>query len=443
MRIAREAPQTVVIRRSLLQSVARLRISAEALFFWAVLLMVAGAPLSMKLGGRLALSNLAHMGAILLVTPLILRYAALRVATVLSLFWGMVGIAGMFILARYGVAPKLSHLVFFTVAIATVLTCQALFEADAKFADAAVKAVRLTILPMLAYLALYALLNIGTDGLIMLSYGFDDKSHAVFLCWFYGVIALQSKKAVTGIIVSLGFALLSLLTLSRIVVFFLPFYFPLLLWNMQRAATESQLRSPGARNLLRIGLVVLCIGLVVLAGQFVAQNPHLFQILDRLKSIDGAVQSDSTIAHVLLIAYAVELKMSNLSNLVFGITPGAFSAVLTHSDIDIAPFLRTDPEAAEVVMQGEAPMHSTHLSVFTEWPLPFFIVYVALWIWLGVSLLRSRRWTEVAFVVPFLLGTTFYSTHNEVLFYVILIYLMARVTRPAVLLQWRKGRISG
>lgn len=393
------------------------------LLFCAILLINIGLLFGFKIQGRLAVSNIFQIIAFVLLIPIILKYFKLKQYLILTSFVVLVGCSAFFTYLSYGVLFKISHFIFFLLSLILLLCIHCITNTKEEILSLILKAYKVTLIPTFIYMVTRAIYDILILGNPFSGFGFDDKSHAVFLLSFYSFISLRLLKSNMKYIISIGFLILSLLTISRLVVIFAVLYLIILIPNIVRNIKAS-------KSYMSLYFKIIFISLVVIVGtMFINNNKDIFKIFERVNSIETIQNTDSTSAHLMLIKLGLLLKFDNISNIIFGVTPGGFSSALYNSDINLLEFAATDPGAYKVMVKGDAPMHSTHTSIFAEFPLPFFIAYLFLLWGIFKSLFKNKLWLELFFYLGFLGSAMFYSTHNELVFYSILIFYITITSR--------------
>ena len=153
--------------------------------------------------------------------------------------------------------------------------------------------------------------------------------------------------------------------------------------------------------------------------------PGLFSVLDRVSSMEAVADNDSTNAHSLLIYKGIELKLSNVGNFVFGISPGSFGDILVnpHSDVDYTELKNTDPNFINEAKKGKAPIHSTHLAFFVEYPIIIFVFYLFYNFYVAYRLVVHKLYFEVLFYIPFMISVLLYSSHNKFYYFVVYLFI--------------------
>lgn len=390
-------------------------IKYKTLIFIALIFINIGLLFDYKIVSRLAVSNIFQVIAMCILLPVILKNFRLKEYINILFFIAGFLAAILSIHHFYNIGAKIPYFLFFFLAYVQLLFIYVVVkkEKSKSYLEEFLKSYKIVILPILAYCIGYAIYGFIILKEQYMTFGFDDKSHAVILLMFYAFFSLKLIKSNFKFLISIIFCVLALTTISRLAFIFLPFYllalFPQIFKNINNFL----------QLYIRLLIVVLLVGG---ATYYIVNNPQYFQVLNRINNT--GVTADSTSSHMLLIQYGLKLKFENICNFIFGITPGGFSNVLINSKIDVSEFAYLDPTAYLVMLKGNAPMHSTHIQILAEFPIWVFITYIILLATILKKLISKRMWLETMFFVAFLIAITFYSTHNELLFYSILTYLM-------------------
>ncbi|MFC7404646.1 hypothetical protein [Georgenia alba] len=390
---------------------------------WTAISLIAlfvGMFLSQKIAGRFAYSNIAQV--ISLVALLVAFPRAVRPKDVA---WVLLAVGGVLVAAfsvynTYGYQFQPQHTAFF-LATCTYLVVWYRATQMADLADVAERAVRKTIVPVFAYLAAQGVLDVA-GGLAWTDLGFDDKSHGAVACVVLAFLCLRLLHSPLKLPLSGGFVLLSLLTASRLPLLAAPFFALAFMfeYRRQRRLADTPLKVYLCHTTLALG-----VGAVI---AILRANWDSFHVFTRIGPEASASAQSSTESHLLLISYGLQVKFENLMNFLFGVTPGGYAGTVYRSDVDISD-LRGGGGIAAIV-DGTAPMHSAHASVFVEFPFPVAILYFALLLWLLVGLLRRNEITLALLLVGFVAVTTLYSSHNEIFFFATLAILMVEASRP-------------
>lgn len=376
-----------------------------------------------KLDGRLAVSNLAQVAAFALLVAAVPRLFRARDVVVVAASVAAVLVAGVAMERAYGYQIQLQFLAFFVLAGGYLLGIyRAVTGAGA--APAVVRGFEKAIPVTLVIVVVRLGFDILVVGLDKRSIGFDDKSHAAVACCFLAFASLRFLRSRRRLFYSAAFMIAALLTLSRLPFVFAPFYL------IAFAAEYRRLRS-GARTAVEVYLIhLMLLALVALPIVLWTRASSYFLVFARVFAPSSTTR-DSTTAHLLLIEYAMRLKVHGPTELLLGITPGGYAGVLYRSDVDLSELARVNPLGYLRVSEGTAPMHSSTGSLLLEFPIWIPIVYLALVVACAVRLARRREWTMFLFLGGFMVATSVYSSHNELYFYVAWVALIALAFAPA------------
>ncbi|WP_316801211.1 hypothetical protein [Pedobacter frigidisoli] len=362
--------------------------------------------------GKLAISNLVQVMTIVsLISAGFLRLFDLKILF-MFFFLTFIGILNSFFCYNFPGKPLVIVFMLFSVAFLllsyrflTNCVSQKLFESTVRY---------LILLSVPIYLILGYLDY--KEGLTMISYGMDDKSHATIILCFCSFISLTVFKK-GAYLLSFFFIFLSIFTTSRLTVVFFPFLIFAMFYKIKRDS--------GIKMMVFVALFLLVPAVVYLII-ILLKNSDSFLLFQRVSSSDS-INDDSSSAHSMLIAKGIELKLESWNNFLFGISPGAFSDVLIRSDIDYSKIESIDPQFIQFARLGKAPVHSTHIAFFSEYSLPIFIFYVFGIFRITKELYLNKLFIDLLFWFGFLASITFYSSHNKMYFYVVLVYLCVRI----------------
>jgi hypothetical protein len=232
----------------------------------------------------------------------------------------------------------------------------------------------------------------------ILTFGMDDKSQAAVLFCCQAYILLRLYRGTLDRLVAGGLLLMSLMTLSRLPVAFIP---------VMCAALATRMRY----GWLLITIVVAAVAAVLaVAGD---QIVDVFKIVDRFSSIASATGGDSTSAHLLLIETALQMKFSDPLAFLLGIGPGNFSHALTSFSLDLSHLEAVDPQLVIEARIGRAPMHSTPASLLLDYNIVILFLLFFLFLRALRFLLLQRKYLDFTFVVSLFFASMFYSVHNK------------------------------
>lgn len=384
----------------------------------AIFICLVGACLSFKLVDRLAVSNLAQvlgllillMGVPRLLRPKDVALWVLTAAGTLVAAWAMLSI--------YGYEMQWQYCLFYGLTLLWLLALLQLCRVPER-ARAVLRAAQLAIPIITVYLAAMLALDLAT-GDARRRLGFDDKSHAsVYAC----VLAFAALRVLTTrwrLLIALGLFVISLLTISRLPFIFAPGFLVAFVIEYRKVRREA--RTPIAvygAHLLLLGAFIAPLVLAGNAAEFFASFDRVFSAGERTDA--------STQAHMLLLKYAAELKIDNIANAVFGVTPGGFSGVLTRSGVNVSEFAATDPRGYTRMLEGIAPMHSSTGTILLELPIWIGIAYLGLIVWCFAKLVHVRELVMALMIGSLFIATTFYSSVTELYFSVAIALALATI----------------
>ncbi|MFF2371028.1 hypothetical protein [Agromyces sp. NPDC058110] len=386
-----------------------------------VAIAVIGALLSYKIDGRFALSNVAQIGALVVLLASVPRL--LRGRDILFVLLGLAGVLLAAILVSnvytYRIAPEFTayYLLVVVWLIGIYRTSRA-----AGGTEAVARGFRWAIPIVLAYLMVQLAVDLsgGTDRRRL---GFDDKSHASVYACFLAFASLRFLRGRSRLLISLAFFVVAFLTISRLPFVFAPVY--LIAFVVEYRKVRAEAKTPLEVYFAHLTLAGTILTPLILA----AQAAGFFRSFDRVFG-SGDFTNASTTAHLLLLKYAAELKIENLGNFFFGVTPGGFAGVLYRSRIDVSQFASIDPPGYEKLMEGTAPMHSSLGSILLEFPIWVSLSYLAMVVWAVIRLRRNREWVMLSFLVGFFAATLFYSSQTELYFCVAWTAVIALAASP-------------
>ncbi|WP_456786673.1 hypothetical protein [Cellulomonas sp. P5_C5] len=386
--------------------------------FRAVLLAAVGMFFSVKLTGRFALSNVFFVVALAILLVGFPRVLRARDVTWYIVCCASVLVGAVNVALGYGYVMRIEHAAFFAVAGLYIVVIVRIVQNVATAADTIFAALRATVFPVLAYVVVRLALDLVMLDQSSSALGFDDKSHAALVCCIYAFLALRLMSGRARMLVALAFYAVALLTISRLPLIFAPFLVVALLAEYVQARRAART----AWDVFTCHLLLAII--VALPFLVAARAGALFTVFARFAT--GPLGSDaSTEAHLRLIDYALQLKAESWANVVFGITPGGFASVVMRSRVDTLDYAAIDPHGYAQLVDGTAPMHSSHVSVLVEFSVLVAVFYVALLVGILRALVRRRDVTTMLFFLPFLAATTLYSSHNEIYFYIALTFAIA------------------
>jgi len=257
--------------------------------------------------------------------------------------------------------------------------------------------------------------NPGSLKLNIVVFSMDDKSQAAVLFCCLSYIVLRYYDGWFARLLSGGLFAMSMMTLSRLPVVFLP----VLLVTLSKRT--------------RYGWMVATATVCAVVAVFIAFGDALttiFVAADRLTSVNQVASDNATSAHLLLIKSALEMKFDDLGAFFFGTGPGNFSKALTSFPIDIHQLEALDPALVADARIGRAPMHSTPVSFL----LDYNIVIVGLLVFMALRAIRymvkARRNLDLMFFASLFAASMFYSLHNKPYFFLAIVTIAIAIVGP-------------
>jgi hypothetical protein len=355
--------------------------------------------------GKLAISNLGPLLFVILVAPSFMAAVkTIRKPSVgfFLLFNACALLSFALFMFRFGWNPNAPVLLFQDVEFIFVLLL--VWYARHRF-DEFFRVARLGIICMGVLAIWYGVgqsHNPGLAKLVLLTFGMDDKSQAAVLFCCMSYILLRYYNDLFSRLVAGGLFAMSMMTLSRLPVIFLP----------------ALLITLSVRT--RYGWILTAFTVIGVSAAFIAFGDALttvFKALDRLSSVGQVAGDNATSAHIYLIKAALEMKFDDLEVLIFGSGPGNFSKALTSFPLDIHELEALDPQLVADARVGRAPMHSTPISML----LDYNIVVFGLLIFLGLRgvhyLLKKNLNLDLIFFTTLFTASMFYSLHNKPYFF--------------------------
>lgn len=397
-----------------------MKLNEETLIKYSFLILLLGMPFGYKISGRFAISNIMQIISFGLIILSILREKNAKF--VLGSFFAVIFmiISSIYAYIRYQSSIRTAHVLFFSLIFIyfSFFTLQIRRNREGVIRslneDFKIAIYFFSVL----YLSM-AVWELGVNHKSYSGYTFDDKSHTVIFfmaCSFISLKVIEGKKKW---IFSILFLILSFTTTSRLVFIFLIFYSVYVYWEIVK-------NFKGIKGKL-LGICIAA--LIVSSGIYVLLvNQSLFSVFSRMRSNNISAQS-STNAHFMLIMYALKLKFENLGNFVLGIAPGGFGDVLAHSNVNFSRMQLVDSGVYRAIYAGTTPVHSSHFQIFLEFSIFYFLWYCKFIIEILMTAIKEKNGYMLCFFIPLMGATMFYSTHNEIVYYCILLfcYMNARM----------------
>ncbi|MEJ0100730.1 MAG: hypothetical protein WDO12_13905 [Pseudomonadota bacterium] len=240
------------------------------------------------------------------------------------------------------------------------------------------------------------------DGIVLMKFGMDDKSHAAILLSMASFLLIRFHSGIASRVVAIALLLMALMTASRLPVLFVP---------AVTLALVVRSRHRGA-VLLSLGL-----SLILLLHYYGDILLRTFTVAQRLASVQAISGEDSTSSHIKLIQAAWEMKISDPWYFLFGIGPSNFSKALTSAPDLLDRVAALDPTLVVAAMKGQAPVHSTQMAIFLDYPIWIFVLYFLCLLKVVQYLAARRQYTDMLFVAALLGSSAFYTLHNKPYFF--------------------------
>jgi hypothetical protein len=358
-------------------------------------------------GGKFTVSNIMPIVFAAVAAPLFLaeeKRVDRRVIWFLLAFNGAALLSFLIFLIRFGWEPNFPVLAFQDVEL---IFCLLLVWFARNHYDTFRSAVRAGIYASLVVVAYYGWLNYSARDWEW-SFGMDDRSHTavLFACEAYILIRFYGSRL--DCTVAVGLLLLTIPTVSRESVFFVPAILIALVTRSRYGAV------------LAVSLVGGMTVALWIAGDALVTT---FYLLDRLSSVESAA-GGSTVAHLLLILSALDMKFSDVWCFLFGIGPGNYSKALTTFQTMLPQIQALDPALAEGAQVGRAPMHSLPASLLLDMNIALFLLCLYFLTRALRYLLRTRSVVDLLFALGLLGASMFYSLHNKPYIYLIVTTLI-------------------
>jgi len=363
-------------------------------------LVLSGFMLPLDSGGKLALSNVAQIVLLIMGAQLVqISSAEYLVAIFLEISFF---VSGIYAYIEYGVLPRVAVDLFFFVSVLCYFQAKNIIERYS--GEQLNRAFRFAILTLIPAYLLAGMHNLSPNGIGLIVYFADDKSQAALYLGIFPFLSLLVFRRL-GYVLAIIFLLFGMATISQLPYVFAPF---LVVAIIAKAVRESK----SSRSLLWLGVSMLII--LSIAGYFMREYATLFKSLDRITNfLSSDHVSDSAAAHENLIRFGLRFKLENIGNFIFGASPGDFVPALLHSGIDYSRLEKFDPSLIYEGFLYKAPIHSTHVALYSEFPIWVFVMYVLWQFTVLAKLVRARSWEGVMYFISFNIAVMYYSAHNK------------------------------
>lgn len=383
-------------------------------------LLIVGAPLGFSILPNIKFSgaNVCQVIAFFLIAVYAFHYIGKCEILVFSSYIVGLAISWIFLHVELTLSGSIMHDLYFAVCIVCLLCVWAAPKSKA-LQLATNKSLRVAVPATLAIMYCYALYDMGFQHLAYTSMGFDDKSHAAVFVGCLAFAPLFISQSFVRIPISMIVFATSFLTASRLSAVMIPLYLVALIVEFMK--TRNQLED-GARRKFDIaaGSLIAVISIIALIIMF--KLPIASRILTSLQGGDAA---SSTKSHILLIKFALQLKFSHPWIFIFGSSPGLFSYLLPKSNLDFEQLGHYDPGAFAAMWQGALPVHSSLASIFLEFPIWLFALYIYILFKSGINLAKTKQISVLMMLCSLILSTVWYSGHNEPYFLSILLITLS------------------
>jgi len=365
-------------------------------------------------GGKITIAVLIEV-ALAFIFFISVRFSVFQVTSFIVLFESMV-LSGVVAYQYYAIYPKILVYGYFLISVIFLTGAVKLLNSPIVLSEIAVTSFRVALMSALLVNMYLGLSQFIEGGVLAVRFGFDDKSHAaIFLCFyaFFSLLVFESR----GYIFSLIFWLLAAVTISRMPYVFLPF----LLFSVGVRFVRDFPR-------LRLQVFITALSLVALTIMMLVTfvDTEYFSGMKRALEVFTDSDSDhgSTLAHTLLLKYALTLKFENIGNILFGIGPGGFGETLLSSAINYSDLSVVDPSFVQFAALGAAPIHSTYAAIFTEFPIWIFLIYMYFNLKMVYNHLLHKNYILLSFCLPFFVSILYYSAHNKPYFWIVSAFLL-------------------
>lgn len=200
-------------------------VTKKKLMYISILITLLGMPFGFKIFGRFAVSNLTQIISVLLILPLVWKEKNRKyiLGLIETIFFMLLG--SIFSVIKYGNHMRLSHILFFILVyifFGYVILC--LNKNEDGLINIIIEAFRISVYIFFVVFAIKAYQDIFVLKKGYTGYFFDDKSHAVIFLAFYAILSLKLIKGKKRWIFSVFYLIFSMMTISRLIAFFLLFY---------------------------------------------------------------------------------------------------------------------------------------------------------------------------------------------------------------------------
>lgn len=250
----------------------------------------------------------------------------------------------------------------------------------------------------------------------------DDKSHlTVFTSGILFIEYVNRRYSNKGsafwcVVFSILTFALQCLTISRLIGLFAPFYIFIILRGLKYGGFWG-----------RSVFATCCAAILVVAGIYWEILQEGISKYNRFAALLQGGDNASS-AHTLLLEIGIRQKFQDIWLFIFGGGAGNFH-LISSRDPDYNLLIATDPAlsggATSLTGFLHTPAHSVWISSLVEFPLFIWFPCVLYAVILVSKFIVWREWGVVIYCAGLIGSIMFYSEHNNVLFYAIIIWIVA------------------
>lgn len=374
----------------------------------AVVLLLIGSPIGVSISASLKFSvaNILQIISALLLCICFVRFMRLPEVILLVSYIGGIAVSWIFLLEAYGLSISLEHVLYFAICILCLLLAWVAPKSSA-LQKAVLNALKIGVPAALLIMYGFAFQDMLVEHLSYTPMGFDDKSHAAVYIAALAFLVLEFSGSIVRVPFSVFVFGSSFLTVSRLSALMAPFFLIAVLSAVLQE--RKSFTSDSGRALYDLLMVVFVSVLLVIVVSIISGLP----VFSRLMGSEDGTTSGSTQAHLELMRLAIELKFMHPWTFIFGSTPGMFSYLLPISGIDYSTLAILDPGSQATMGRGALPVHSVPVSIFLEFPIWLFGIYIFLLLAVTKNLVKAHKTNIWTMFVAMMVATVWYSGHNE------------------------------
>lgn len=417
---------SALISSKLLSPVSSLTRAQLAGLKLSIVLLLIGSPLGIDVLSTMKFSVANCFQIVAAAILLICFFKYIRRGSIFLLLSYGVGliIPGLLLAKDFNLNLLLSQDLYFAVCIVCLLLAWEVPKSSEIY-QAVRSALRIGVPSALLIMYGFTFRDMLIDHLAYTAMGFDDKSHAAVYIAALAFLVLEMSSSVLKIPIALFVFASSFLTVSRLSAIMIPFFLVALVSSFSRVRLKFSNKSVRALYDLIMGVMVIF--LFVIAISVIKGLPVFSRLIG---SGDGAA-SGSTQSHFILIQLAIEMKFIKPWIIIFGTTPGLFSYLLPVSGIDYSELAFLDPGSQYTMAQGALPVHSVPASIFLEFPIWMFVIYVIALFLITKNLIKAHRTSVWTMFIATMAATMFYSGHNEPYFLTLFLISILFMVQPS------------